>query len=497
MIHTRTGARRALLVALVAVSTAACGSTVEFGGTATVGGATDGLGLPLTSASTAPGGGAAVGQGAPVGTPNGGLGGTAGPGSGSAGGSGANTGAVPGTSGSLGGSGPVEVGFFITKGVELLFGSLGYDGLNPGDQERQVNAIVKVINAQGGFAGRRIVPVFGVWDATKGNTIAQREAACANWAEDHKVVAAVAESYETFRACSNRHKLPMLFGNPFPFTQEEMSTVPLMGTPTVPLDERMHPAWVDTLHAGGYFAPTGALPMKLGVVYADSPPQARSVKKNLEPALHRHGIKVTSWGPLSMKSAQELTASMQSTVLRFRTDGVTHVMLVDTGGIGLLFMPQAESQGFRPRYGMHSWGKPAQIQGQVPAQQLHGAIGGGWNPTVDVDASNRPKDNAAAQRCLGIMRAAGESMTGSLARESAFMYCDAAFTIKQMADRAGSLDAQRMITALTTLGPTYQVSGSPFVDFRGRKDGPAGMRTFRFVDACTCFDYTSAPVRRF
>jgi hypothetical protein len=486
-------ARRAALLALVAAAASACGSTVQLHGAL----APADLGGPLqpvtgTSSALAPTSltpaGAADGlvSARSSGVPD--AGGTAGV---------DVTGGVTGTTDVVSPTSPVEVGFFITKGVDKLFGSLGYADLSPGDQEAQVNAIVKVVNAEGGFAGHPIKPVFGIWDATKGNTVSQREAACAAWTQDHHVVAAVGESYETFRACSNKNHLPMLFGNPFPFTQEEMSTVPYMATPTVPLDERMHPAWVETLYAAGYFTPTGALPMKLGVVYADTPEQSRSVKKNLEPALKRRGIAVSSWGPLSMKSSQDLTASMQSTILRFRADGVTHVMLVDTGGIGLLFMPQAESQGFRPRYGMHSWGKPAQIQGEVPAAQLKNAVGGGWNPTVDVDGGYRPKDNAAALRCLKVMHDAGQQPDASLARESAFIYCDTTFTLKQMADRAHSLEPLRMMAALGTLGPSYQVSGSPYVDFTGRRDGPAGMRTFHFVDACTCFQYTTAPVRRF
>jgi ABC-type branched-subunit amino acid transport system substrate-binding protein len=479
-----------VLAALLAGATA-CGSTVQTQGSALSGGDGSGLGgdgLSVPGATTASTPGAdlgAVGASTPGSLPS------------TQGATDAAASAAATAARVRAASSSVEVGFFITKGVDKLFASLGASGLSPGDQERQVNALVRVINADGGFAGKKIVPIIGIWNATAGNTTTQREAACAKWTQDHKVVAAVGESFETFRGCSNRHKLPMLFGNPFPFTQEEMNAVPYMATPTVPLDERMHPAWVDTLFAGGYFKPTGALPLKLGVVYADTGPQSRSVKKNLEPALTRHGIKVTTWAPMAMSSAGDLVASMQSTVLRFRAAGITHVMIVDTGGAGLLFMPQAESQGFRPRYGLHSWSKPAQIQGQVPAAQLHGAMGGGWNPTVDVDSGQRPKDNAAALRCLKLMHTAGESLDSSLARESAFMYCDSAFTLKAMADRAGSLDPGKMIGALKTLGPSYQVSGAPFADFTGRKDAPAGMRTFAFDDGCTCFRYTAAPVRHF
>jgi len=488
--------RHSVALAVMAAATAACGTTVPVAQQA---GATQGLGVTRGEDSGAVEGtpleGAQV-EGA-LGTQPGGVGGS-GSGALPAGSGGSTSGAsTTGAAAVLPGTGPVEVGFFITKGVDKLFGTLGYSGLNPGDQERQVNAVVKAINATGGVAGRTIVPVFGIWDATAGNTVTQREAACAKWTQDHHVVMAAGESFDTFRGCSNKHRLPMLFSNPFPFTQEEMSAVPFMATPTVPLDERVHPAWVETLHAAGYFTPVTALPMKLGVVYADTPPQARSVKKNLEPALNRRGIKVTTWGAISTKSADALAASMQSTILRFRTDGVTHVMLVDTGGAGLLFMPQAESQGFRPRYGLHSWSKPAQIQGQVPAEQLRNAVGAGWNPTVDVDAAHRPRDNAAAKRCLDIMSAAGENPSASLARESAFGYCDMGFTLQAMANKARSLDAAKMIAALQTLGPEYQVAGSPVADFRGRKDAPAGMRTFRFVDSCSCFQYTSTPIRRF
>lgn len=390
----------------------------------------------------------------------------------------------------------MEIGFFISKNAEELFTALGYENLSPGNTENQVKAVVEYVNAHGGLAGRRIEPVFGVWDATAGNTVAQREAACSTWLEDHKVAAVVAESFDTFQACTTKARVPLLFGNTFPVTDGEFARSPMMATTTQPSDERLLPAWVDGLNAARYFAPWGALPVKIGVMYLDTPAQRHSFETVLEPALARHGQSVGEEAALSSQSIQEQLAAIQNTVLRFRAANVTHVVIMDTGGIGTVFMPQAESQGYRPKYGLHSLSQPAIMQDIVPKEQLAGATAMGWLPTVDVANPQRPEPNRTLATCLEIMTEAGEDMS-SAARGAASVYCDMTFVLAAAAAQAPTFTSEGLLQGLSRVGRSYESTTTFAEDFSTRRDGPAALRPLAFDPECDCFAYTSDQLQPF
>jgi ABC-type branched-subunit amino acid transport system substrate-binding protein len=397
----------------------------------------------------------------------------------------------------VGKGGTVQVGFFISKNAEAFFKTFGFDGLSPGDQEHQVKVIVAYLNAHGGLQGRKIEPIFGIWDATAGNTVSQREAACAKWTQDHHVVAMIAEAFDSFTGCSNRNKVPLIASTTVALTKEELNRTPLMATASNPTDERFHPAWVAALDEAGYFKGTATAPRRLGVIYLDTPPQRRSFQHNLVPALKRHGVTVESSVGLSTTSAQEQIASLQNSVLKFQTERITHVMFMDSGGQALLFSTQAESQGYRPRYGISTYSAPLQLQTAGRKEQLVGSVGVGWNRSIDVAPEDRPADNAAGKLCVAIMEKAGIDMKADGTRSSAFNYCDMSFTLAAAANRAPTLSSLGIMQGLDQLGPAVHSVGNGYlVDFRGHRDGVAEVRPFAFAAACGCYRYTNGTHRR-
>ena len=99
-----------------------------------------------------------------------------------------------------------------------------------------------------------------------------------------------------------------------------------------------------------------------------------------------------------------MSAQMSSAVLRFRSAGVSHVLFVTVNNSELwFFMPAAESQGYRPRYGLASYHVPATLPQFVPAAQLHGAVGIGWSPYQDVVESQDPGGRPAVPECMDLM----------------------------------------------------------------------------------------------
>src|SRR5690349_22550034 len=98
-----------------------------------------------------------------------------------------------------------------------------------------------------------------------------------------------------------------------------------------------------------------------------------------------------------------MQAQISSAVLKFRSDGVTHVLIWDDNGVAtLFFMQQADNQGYRPRYGINS-GNNMQVVAQVVSKsQLTGATGIGWTPAFDIANADSPTSkwaNSARRAC--------------------------------------------------------------------------------------------------
>src|SRR5207249_3631732 len=91
-------------------------------------------------------------------------------------------------------TGPGFTADVVTVGVEYLkdlsaggqqFGARGVDA---GDGQAQVRAVVDWINSAGGIAGRKVVPVLHGTDVIGGGTWdAQQQQACTDFSEDHRV----------------------------------------------------------------------------------------------------------------------------------------------------------------------------------------------------------------------------------------------------------------------------------------------------------------------
>lgn len=486
----RPGPVRGLAAGLVAVFLVACGTTVPGAGS---NGSLDGLGsagqaptVP-TDGSGAAGGVRTGGSAVPLPGSGGGAGSVSGPVT--AGAAGSSPPPVAGRPAKAAVLAPVEIGFLVSKNADALFKAYGYGNLAPGDQESQVRVVVAYVNAHGGLAGHRITPVFGVWDAAGGDTVAQREAACSNWLQDHHVKAIVAESFGSFTGCATKAHVPLIVGNLYPVTGPQYAQATTMLSTVVPTDDRLLPAWVDQLAAGGYFAPA---PVRIGVLYVDTPDQHYSLDHVLKPALARRGQSVADSFGLPLDVAQAV-AQESNAVLQFKAHAVDHVMFLDTGGMALTFLPQAESQGYRPRYAMHSYSSPALVASTAPQAQLAGALASGWIPSVDVASAQRPRPSAPAALCVSLMQKAGQDMSSDSARSSALNYCDRTFLLQAASNAAPSFSSAGIMAGLTRLGSSYVSAIGSGQDFGTRRDGPATMRLSAFQPKCSCFAYVGRP----
>lgn len=138
-------------------------------------------------------------------------------------------------------------------------------------------------------------------------------------------------------------------------------------------------------------------------------------------------------------SIADASAVTKSAALKFAQLGVDRVIILDgPGGIsrgGLLvleFTTNAETQGYRPRYGLNAAGGLSTIAPSVPKGQFDGAQGVGWAPVLDLIAAGDPpvKYSPERKRCLAVLKAGGVVPANRNAEDIATDSCDVLWFLK-------------------------------------------------------------------
>ena len=520
--------RRARPVAALALGAAValtgCGSTVATtgsGGGALQGGDAQGLGAAPGAGPTADG---SLGGGTSGGGTSGG--GTSGGGAlaGTSGGSPAGTtGTVAGTTGSTTtpGGGPVALGPGVTATtVTIGFsytenGTAGNDAIgakiSQGDELNEAKAVVADINAHGGVAGRKLEVVFHAYsNQTADSGSVQDESACQDYTQDHKVFAVAGGGLsDTLPAClAKAGVLHTASGQIISKDDSFYRRYPHFSDLASLTQERMMRDLVARLDAqkyfGGWNTATGApaaTPAKVGVLTFDRPEWERPLTSVLLPALKRAGHAVPDQDVFRARYASTtseagpLAADMQSAALRFRNDGVTHVIFLDGSALmNLFFSKNAENQHYYPRYGVNSATGLQAIadSGAVDKTVYKGALGIGWLPGLDLSPSaSAPYASPAAKHCSAVMSKAGFTFSDTNSRTIAYGACDQLYFIAAAINGAGrSVTLANAQAAIDRLGSSFVPANLPAAYFSATQhDAVAKVYDLAWDDGCGCAKY--------
>ena len=515
-------------VALVAAAlvAAGCGTTVspsavgtsEVGvaGTTATPGATSGDSSLSVPGQLAAGGGS---------TPNGVGGGTAGPGG------------APSTSSTIGGTTAstndqaaasqqgvgvtataVYLGVPYTDNSDEANAALGAGGLNSGDSRADYKAVVDDINAHGGVAGRKLVPIFHRYDATSQEPSAdQDQAACSDFTEDHHVAGVVSVGVsDNFTPCVTRAgaievDASVLVGP----DKAEFSKYPYYFDAGLLSQDRLMAAYVPSLVRQHYFTGwnadagrPGPGKAKIGVLGVDVPEWNRPTDHVFLPALRDAGYNVAAkdviriHNPNSAAEDSQTLAQIQNSVLRFRSDGVTHVIFLDTRGSFLTFFGKdAKAQRYFPRFGIDSGSAVQTIYdaGLADADQLNGAVGLGWNPATDLSPKAAAQYNTPAHtECLRVVRKrSGQALSGADEQAVAISACDEVRLFARAVELAGPvINHDTLRGAIESLHGGFVPAGLPAAYFGpGRHDAAELGFDLAWNASCTCAKYTNGPFR--
>jgi hypothetical protein len=387
----------------------------------------------------------------------------------------------------------IKIGFQITGNLGAGFALVGASGEAP-DERKVYDAVVDWINKTGGLAGRKLVPVYHDTDPTGGTWATQAQAACATFTEDNQVLlvgTSVVGGSDALYGCLSSKGKPTIEQNLWLFDHKYYEgKAGLLYQPGRMSPDRWAKAYVDGLLEAGYFKDNP----KVGLVRFDAPVFQRVSDGVLKPRMASKGLKFTEEiavsSPESVAGFSSSSSQISNAILRLRNSGVSHVMFLENAGIlPFLFMPAAESQGYRPRYGLSSNDIPATQENQVPPQQLIGSVGIGWLPGSDVSDAQYPPGNTAFDQCLAVSKAAGVSASGFYTQPP----CDTLLFLRAVLDRATDLTTDGMRLAVEGLGPSYpspMTFGTAFGP--GRYDGASKYRILFFDTACECYRFTGS-----
>lgn len=500
----------ASLCVVVPMSVAACGTTVPAGQTldgaaAAAAGGADGLdpaatGLePMDSAAGAAGSTTTGAAGASAGSSITSSGGTAGP-AGSGNGTAAAGSAAPATATKARGVTPttLRIGFPVETGSEAAAETFGIKGAANVSNESIVKAIVKDVNKSGGVLGRKLEPVFHYFDVAEAISNPDRTVAkiCADYGQDRPVYAVVFNVPQAgLRKCLAEMGSPLLVINNIgallpagAYAAHGGSYLYGINVITV---ERQAELFIESLHERRFHEKwstttggPGLEPTRLGVIHADTP-DSNALYAAYAKELAKYGDRFDS-SVTYANNVQDAFAATQSAVLKFKSEGVTHVY-----GASVVFMQAAEQQSYRPRYAylpnLGAFGAA-----NAPPAQMRGALTVGWSPARDVNAPQDPGDNPGSKRCRAVMTAAGLNMENRSSLASMLNYCDGVYSFRDAQNAGGSVGVAALRQGFESLGTRFPTA----LSFRAtlgpnRHHGVNAVRDMAYDSACSCLVYTS------
>lgn len=386
----------------------------------------------------------------------------------------------------------------------ILGGGSGSSGATfPSNQTTQAiyQSIVDYINSHGGLLGRKIDPVYYGENVLTASGSVTDQQVCTFYTQDHRVFAVMAPFAHTTTLTSCLESAGVMDMDAAGYTEFDDPTFaqyPLYATAGTLSLTRVAAVEVNGLWNQGFFGKGSATKHdKIGLLAYNTPAFVTSINKVLKPALARHGLRLTDHQMLSpitgIADVGPTQAVINNTLLRFKTEGIDHVIFLDVeGALVMPFVTAETPQQYYPRLGMTSNENPANrsyagnTNDHDQLNQFHNALAVGWDPSLDVA---HPSVNARGALCNQIMESAGASP----AQASIFWnVCDQLLTFAAAVNAGGKLSTSAAIKGLALAKniPSAELI-APANYSGGRRDGVVTGRYLAFQNGCQCFQYSS------
>jgi ABC-type branched-subunit amino acid transport system substrate-binding protein len=413
----------------------------------------------------------------------------------------------------------ISVGVIYSSGDDAANNSLG-NNITTGDQQADAQAVIDDINARGGVAGRKLVPVWYDVQETDARPYAAIDAeACAKFTQDNHVFAIAGDGLtDNLAACATHagvfmaNSVGQLIGPDNAYFRKYRYVYQLAYVS----QDRMMAEEAKSLVRQNYFSgwnantgnPANGAKAKLGIMSYDTPNWSDPLHHVLLPALAHAGYQVDPADvqevayPAQTNDVGSTVAQIQGAVLRFRQDGVSHVIVLDANGSMTLHMlNNMRAQHYYPRLGVNSATGVETLATQYheDSQSFNGAVGLSWLPLLDLPAGVGGKYfTPRTSACIKMVeRRTGQNFPDTNSASVALGYCDELNLIADGINRAGSVvNRDTATSAIDALGDTFAAAGSHGLYFSPtRHDGIEYGYDMTFDVSCTCTKYARGPFR--
>lgn len=386
----------------------------------------------------------------------------------------------------------IRIGF-ITINKATAGGSGGFVVPDTGDAKAQIDALVASINAQGGIAGRTVVPVLKSFESATASP--QTEAAlCTAFTDDDEVFAVVLNGQRSpaTRTCYQKADTVMVDITANVQAQNVYDDLaPHYWTPAAPTLETHLETLVAGLDSQGFFEGD----VKVGVIAEKGPQYGTAVDQVLLPALAELGLEDVQRADLDQSTPDSAATTSRQTVSDFKSADVDRVIFAGRADNAGYITGTAMPQKYFPRLAMSSFETPnfsVLNPAFFPAASLEGAIGTGIVPAKDGVTDLPFPDGAAEQACMDVYDGAGISFPARPESDEGMRYCDSLMLLRAAGEKVGDgvLNAQSFADAVFSLGDEWQAATTFRTEFAEGVYAPAsGYRDLAFDDGR--FTYTS------
>lgn len=422
---------------------------------------------------------------------------------------GGGTGSAPADLGPVSGRGfdanSILLGYTTSRDADAVLNGLGFGGLSVGNTDEQVQAIVHDINANGGILGRKVEVYAHDYSTANyaNNPDVESQKACSDFTEDHHVFAVlntIGLGNRIVTQCLAKFDVPYMddrasLGRDPVYTKYARS----LFQPSSMNINTYVPLFLQGLLTQRYFigwntatGDPGSAPVKVGIMHFDDPVwnyYIGLVKQALSAAGYPVKDEITYTHNLD-----DVFATSANAVVKFRQDGITHVF-----NANIAFFEAAEDQHYRPRYAFAEDIGANALSEIAPANQLHGSLGVGYNPFADVAAGGADEEmrKPIVRKCRQVMRRGGQDTSEQATFQLMLADCDLFNFLRRTLNIAGGISTEAVTTGADALGGSYASTLTFKVKFDARHHaGAVGARDFAYVDACTCYHYTSPVFHR-
>jgi ABC-type branched-subunit amino acid transport system substrate-binding protein len=391
-------------------------------------------------------------------------------------------------------SGVVKVGISYFGGVENNLGEIGAE--ETADITPATRAILdgykagtQALNDQGGLAGCEVEPVIFNFSAASSDFNQTSQQECAAFTQDDRVLAVFATAYETRVAvdCFAKAKTPFFTaGANYPPTCADYKEHAGYVYSVASVATCRFDSFIGMWNTAGLF-PKDA---KVGILAMDdgSGQGKQLAEKVWTPALKHLKMPVETFtytGAINSATFADVNAALANAVLKFKADGVNVVLFTPAGAQGVAaFMPQAETQGYFPNYGLTS-ADGLQIASTLGGTAIKKAIAISWTiADLPLAAQQALPANPTIEACASWSTPSTTALTGSTP------YCDFLGILGAGLRGATKADAKALQKGIEGLGTTF-VSSMTYEGAtklaRHRSDGATRAMMLEFDPATKSF----------